>query len=298
MFFSKTAAANHMEAPMHIRETMDEKAFRIVSYVVMSLFALIVILPLLYIFQLTLSGSADTSFRIIPQQFTLANYKYVFDNEMIQRPFLNSVFVTVCYLAVSMVLSIGMAYPISRPELKGRRLFNFIVVLPMLFSLGFLPKYFLVRDLGLLNTYASLIFPAAMSTFNIIVLRNFFESIPGSMIESARIDGASELTILIRIVLPLSTAALATVGLFYMVQAWNSYQDVLLYINDTSKQTLQLVLRTIVMENSMDSTSLDLSLMKNVQYTTIVVALIPVMIVYPFLQKYFVKGMIIGAVKG
>ena len=104
--------------------------------------------------------------------------------------------------------------------------------------------------------------------------------------------------ILMKIVLPLSTASLATVGLFYMVQAWNSYQDVLLYINDTSKQTLQLVLRTLVMENSMDSTSLELSLMKNIQYTTIVVALIPVMIVYPFLQKYFVKGIMVGSIKG
>ena len=283
---------------MHIRETAGEKGFRIFSYIVMTVFALVILLPLLYIFQLTFSASADTSFRIWPQSFTLNNYKYVFDNELIQQPFINSVFVTACYLVVSMVLSIGIAYPISRSELKGRKFFNFIVIFPMLFSLGFLPKYFLVRDLGLLDTFASLIFPAAMNTFNIMVLRNFFESIPGSLIESARIDGASEMKILMKIVLPLSTASLATVGLFYMVQAWNSYQDVLLYINDTSKQTLQLVLRTLVMENSMDSTSLELSLMKNIQYTTIVVALIPVMIVYPFLQKYFVKGVMIGSVKG
>lgn len=283
---------------MHIRETAGEKGFRIFSYIVMTVFALVILLPLLYIFQLTFSASADTSFRIWPQSFTLNNYKYVFDNELIQQPFINSVFVTACYLVVSMVLSIGIAYPISRSELKGRKFFNFIVIFPMLFSLGFLPKYFLLRDLGLLDTFASLIFPAAMNTFNIIVLRNFFESIPGSLIESARIDGASEMKILMKIVLPLSTASLATVGLFYMVQAWNSYQDVLLYINDTSKQTLQLVLRTLVMENSMDSTSLELSLMKNIQYTTIVVALIPVMIVYPFLQKYFVKGVMIGSVKG
>lgn len=282
---------------MKIRETAGERAFRGASYIVMTLYALAVLLPLLYILQLTFSGSPDTSFRLLPKEFTLDNYAYVFSNDMIQRPFLNSVFVTACYFVVSMVLSIGIAYPISRPELKGRKIFNFIVVFPMLFSLGFLPKYFLVRDLGMLNTFASLIFPAAMNTFNIIVLRNFFESIPGSLVESARIDGASEVTILTKIILPLSTAALATVGLFYMVQAWNSYQDVLLYINDVDKQTLQLVLRTIVMENSMDSSSMDLSLMKNVQYTTIIIALIPVLLVYPFLQKYFVKGVMIGSVK-
>ncbi len=283
---------------MHIRETAGERGFRIVSCVVMTLFALAILIPLLYILQLTLSASPDTSFRIWPEQFTLNNYKYVFENKLIQRPFLNSVFVTACYLVVSMVLSVCMAYPISRGELKGRKFFNFIVVFPMLFSLGFLPKYFLVRDLNLLDTYASLILPGAMSTFNIIVLRNFFESIPSSLVESARIDGASELQIMVKIVLPLATPALATVGLFYMVQAWNSYQDVLLYINDTGKQTLQLVLRTLVMENSIDSSSMDLALMKNIQYTTIVVALIPVMIVYPFLQKYFVKGVMIGSVKG
>lgn len=282
---------------MRIRETAGEKGFRIFSYVMLTFFALIILLPLLYIVQLTFSADPDTSFRIIPRDFTLSNYKYVFENDIIQRPFVNSVFVTVCYLIVSMVLSIGIAYPISRQELKGRKFFNFIVIFPMLFSLGFLPKYFLVRDLGLLNTYASLIFPAAMSTFNIIILRNFFSSIPSSLVESARIDGASELKILVRIVLPLSMASLATVGLFYMVQAWNSYQDVLLYINDVNKQTLQLVLRTLVMENSMDSSSMELALMKNIQYTTIVVALLPVMAVYPFLQKYFVKGVMIGSVK-
>lgn len=282
---------------MKIRETGGEKGFRIFSYVAMTLFALAILLPLLYIFQLTFSALPDTSFRILPRNFTLNNYKYVFENDLIQRPFLNSIFVTVCYLIVSMILSIGMSYPISRKELKGRKLINFIVILPMLFSLGFLPKYFLVKDLGLLNTYASLILPGAMNTFNIVVLRNFFESIPDSLIESARIDGATELKILCKIVLPLSTAALATVGLFYMVSAWNSYQDVLLYISDVKKQTLQLVLRTMVMESSMDSTAMELTLMKNIQYTTIVVALIPVLLVYPFLQKYFVKGVMIGSVK-
>ena len=129
-------------------------------------------------------------------------------------------------------------------------------------------------------------------------MRNFLETIPDSLIESARIDGCSEMKILLKIVLPLSTAALATVALFYMVASWNSYLDVILYINDPQKHTLQVVLRTLVMENSMDSSSADLALLKNVQYTTIVVALLPVMIVYPFLQKYFVKGIMIGSVKG
>lgn len=283
---------------MHIRETAGEKGFKIFSYILMTVFSLSILLPLMYIFQLTLSQSPDTSFRIFPQNLTLDHYKYVFENEIIQRPFLNSLFVTACSLVVSMVLTIGLAYPLSRPELKGRKFLNFIVVLPMLLSLGFLPKYLLVKDLGLMDTFTSLIFPAALNTFNIIVMRNFLESIPVSLVESARIDGCSEIKTLTKIVLPLSTAALATVALFYMVGTWNAYLDVVLYINDTAKHTLQVVLRTLVMENSMDSSSLDQALMKNVQYTTIVVALLPILIIYPFLQKYFVKGVMIGSVKG
>lgn len=280
------------------KKPLEDRIVEIISYVVLTIVGLIVLLPILYIFQLTFSTSPDASFRIFPKGFTLEHYKYVFQNDLIQTPFFNSVKVTTCSLIVSMVLTIGLAYPLSRKELVGRKILNFIVILPMLFSLGFLPKYLLVKDLGLLDSLLSLIFPAALNTFNIIIMRNFLETIPDSLIESARIDGCSELGILWKIVLPLSKAAVATVALFYMVSSWNSYLDVMLYINDPAKHTLQVVLRTMVMENSMDSTGADLALMKNVQYTTIVVALIPVMIVYPFLQKYFVKGIMVGSVKG
>jgi len=283
---------------VQIKKTMGEKVFIAISYIVMGIIALSVLLPLLYIFQLTFSVSPDPSFRILPRGFTLNHYRYVIEHEFIQRPFLNSVFVTACSMAVSMTLTVMMAYPLSRKELVGRSYLNFIVLLPMLLSLGFLPNYLLVRDLGLLNSYASLIFPSAIGTFNVIIMRNFFQSIPSSLVESARIDGCSELKILIKIILPLSTAGLATVALFYMVGSWNSYLSPMLYINDPKKHTLQVVLRTIVMEDSMDSSSADMTLIKNIQYTTIVVALIPVMIVYPYLQKYFVKGIMIGSVKG
>lgn len=281
-----------------VKKSFEEKMVLAVSYLVLTLFGLLVLIPILYIFQLTFSTSPDASFRILPRGFTLEHYKYVFQNDMIQTPFFNSVKVTACSLVVSMILTVGIAYPLSRKELVGRKVLNFIVILPMLFSLGFLPKYLLVKDMGLLDSMLSLIFPAAMNTFNIIIMKNFLESIPDSLVESARIDGCSELRILTSIVLPLSKAALATVALFYMVSSWNSYLDVMLYINDPEKHTLQVVLRTLVMENSMDSSGADMALMKNVQYTTIVVALIPVMIVYPFLQKYFVKGIMIGSVKG
>ncbi|MCZ8511491.1 carbohydrate ABC transporter permease [Paenibacillus filicis] len=283
---------------MLIKQTLEEKAVKIISIVVMGLLSLIVLLPIMYIVQLTFSTSSDASFRILPRGFTLDHYKYVLENELIQGPFLNSLFVTGCSFIVSMVLTIGIAYPLSRRELVGRRFLNFIILLPMILSLGFLPKYLLVKDLGMLNSYSALIFPAALNAFNILIMRNFLESIPASLVESARMDGCSEIKILIKIILPLSTAALATVGLFYMVASWNSYLDVILYINDPKMHTLQVVLRTLVMENPLDSTGADQILLKNIQYTTIVIALIPVMIVYPFLQKYFVKGVLLGSVKG
>ncbi|RAP74732.1 carbohydrate ABC transporter permease [Paenibacillus montanisoli] len=283
---------------MPTKQTLEDKTVTTLSFLAMGLFSLSVLLPILYIIQLTFSTSSDASFRILPRGFTLDHYKYVLENELIQRPFLNSLFVTACSVVVSMVLTIGIAYPLSRKELIGRKYLNFIVVLPMLLSLGFLPKYLLVKDLGMLDSYASLIFPAALNTFNILIMRNFLENIPASLVESARIDGCSELKILFKIVLPLSTAALATVGLFYMVGSWNSYLEVILYINEPSMHTLQVVLRTLVMETPMDSSSTEQMLLKNIQYTTIVVALIPIMIVYPFLQKYFVKGVLIGSIKG
>lgn len=283
---------------MPIRQTFEENTVKIISVVAMGLFALSVLLPIMYIIQLTFSTSSDASFRIFPSGFTLDHYKYVFANELIQRPFLNSMFVTGCSLIVSMVLTVVIAYPLSRRELVGRRYLNFIVLLPMLLSLGFLPKYLLVKDLGMLNSFTSLIFPAALNTFNVLIMRNFLENIPTSLVESARIDGCSEISILIKIILPLSSAALATVGLFYMVSSWNNYVDVTLYINDPKMRTLQVVLRSLVMENDLNSTSTDQTLIKNIQYTTIVVALIPIMLVYPFMQKYFVKGVLIGSVKG
>lgn len=283
---------------MKTKKITSEKVVKIVSYVVLTIFTLTILIPILYIFQLTFSTSPDASFRIFPKGFTLEHYIYVFKNDIIQGPFINSLIVTCSSLVVSMVLTIGLAYPLSRRELAGRKMLNFIVILPMLLSLGFLPKYLLVKDLGLIDSMLSLILPGALNTFNIIIMKNFLETIPDSLIESARIDGCSEFKILLKIVLPLSTAALATVALFYMVASWNSYLDVILYINDPQKHTLQVVLRTLVMENSMDSSSADLALLKNVQYTTIVVALLPVMVVYPFLQKYFVKGIMIGSVKG
>jgi putative aldouronate transport system permease protein len=270
------------------------------TYVLMGAFALLILLPMLYVVQLTLSVDADTSFRILPKGFTLQHYVYVISAGMIVRPLLNSVYLTVVCTVVAMVLTLLLAYPLSRKELLWGRLFNFLLILPMMISLGFLPRYLLVRQMGLLNSYLAIVLTSAISSFNTIIIRNYFSSVPDSLVESARMDGCPEVMILARIMVPVALPAIATISLFYMMSAWNKYFDIILYINNASKHTLQVILRTLVMEEeSLHTTTREAArFTENIQYTTIVVAIIPVMIVYPLLQRHFVKGIMLGSVKG
>ena len=290
-----------MSSKSMVRYSAGERVYVFAAYAIMTVFALSIVLPLIYIIQITFSGVVDSSFRLLPKAFTLNNYKVVFSQGLITRPFLNSVYVTALRTVISIVLTVMFAYPLSRKDLSGRKFLNFIVVLPMVIDLGFMPNFFQIRDLGLINSYWSLVLPVAVTPFNIIIMRNFFEGIPDSLFESARMDGCRELKIITKIVIPLSTAAIATVALFYMVASWNTYFSVILYINDASKFTLQVALRSMIIQNagSISGAKMDADVFStNLQYTTIVVAIIPVMLVYPFLQKYFVKGITIGAVKG
>ena len=280
------------------RKTAGEIAFKVVAYIIMTVVALSVLIPLLYVLQITFSVNASTQFRIWPSGFTLEHYKYVFEAGLITRQFINSLQVTFFGVAYSMVFTTLMAYPLSRKKLVFRRWLNFLVIIPMLFSIGFLPKYLLVRQIGLMETYAAVILPYGISAFNLIILRNFFSSVPIELAESAKIDGASELRTMVQIIIPLSKAALATIALFYMVYYWNEYFNIILYINDPKKHTLQVILRSLVMENEDAGSGADDALIRNIQYTTIVVAIIPVMIVYPVLQKHFTKGIMLGSVKG
>lgn len=283
------------------RKTVGERVFTIASYIVITIFALTIFLPMLYILQMTFSATADTMFRIWPKNFTLEHYGFVFAHKLIQRPFANSAFLTIVGTLYSMALTILMAYPLSRKEMMGRKQINFIVMLPMLISLGFMPSYLLIRDLKLIDSYWALILPGAVNTFNLIVVRNFFQTIPDSLLESARIDGAGEFRILVQIVLPLSKAAIACVSLFYMVSNWNDYFNVVLYINNIEKRTLQVVLRMLIFSSQsaseLGNTGNSIDNLLNIQYTAIVIAILPVMAVYPFLQRYFVQGVLVGSVK-
>ena len=287
-------------AAAYLRKSPGERIFVIFTYVAMTVYALAILLPLLYIVQLTFSSSVDISFRIFPKFFTFKHYIYVIKAGLIIRPLLNSLYLTAVCTVVSVSLTVLLAYPLSRKELLGGRVFNFLLILPMLISLGFLPRYILVWQMGLLNTYAAIILTSAISSFNTIIIRNYFSSIPASLFESARIDGCPEFIILLRIIAPIAKPAIATIALFYMMSVWNKYFDIILYINDTNKHTLQVILRSLVIDEQKYRvvTSDMTQYTQNIQYTTIVVAIIPVMIAYPLLQKHFVKGIILGSVKG
>jgi putative aldouronate transport system permease protein len=276
-----------------------QRIFNVFNYLLMGLYALCMVLPVLHILQLTFSGHPDLSFGLWPKKPTLENYIFVFKEGFIVRPLLNSIYYSFMATTFSLCLTAILAYPLADKNLPGRRFYNFIVVLTLMISLGFLPQYLLIRDLGLMNTYIGLMLVGGINSFNLIIMRNYFQSLPPELFDSARIDGASEMTILIRIVLPLSLPVMATIFLFYFVGDWNAYFKFILYISDRSKHTLQVVLRSIIiLDEDMSASDSDIMLRDNIKYTTIIIALIPVLILYPFLQKYFTKGIMLGSVKG
>ncbi len=282
-----------------MEKTSGEKLFSFLNYTLMGLLALTMLLPLLHILQLTFSAHPDTSFRLWPRQFTLENYRYVLEAGFILRPLWNSIFLSTTGTIFSLALTTLLAYPLADPDLPGRRFFNFLIVLTIMINIGFLPKYLLIRDLKLMNNYWSIILVGGISSFNLIIMRNYFQSIPRELFDSARIDGAPERTIMIRIVLPLALPVMATIFLFYFVDYWNEYFRIILYITDRTKYTLQVILRSIIiLEEDMGGDEVDRMLMDNIKYTTVIVALIPIMMLYPFLQRYFTKGIMLGSVKG
>lgn len=282
-----------------MKRTNGEKLFSIINYTLMGLLALTMLLPLLHILQLTFSAHPDTSFRLWPRQFTLENYRYVLEAGFILRPLWNSIFLSTTGTIFSLALTSLLAYPLADPDLPGRRFFNFLIVLTIMINIGFLPKYLLIRDLRLMNNYWSIILVGGISSFNLIIMRNYFQSIPRELFDSARIDGAPERTIMIRIVLPLALPVMATIFLFYFVDYWNEYFRIILYITDRTKYTLQVILRSIIiLEEDMGGDEIDRMLIDNIKYTTVIVALIPIMMLYPFLQRYFTKGIMLGSVKG
>ena len=220
---------------------------------------------------------------------------------MITSAYGNTIFVTVAGTCINLILTVLTSYPLAKGKLRGNRIIMFGIVFTMMFSGGMIPTFLVVRSLGLLDTHWALILPCAISTSNLIIVKNFFEGIPDSLLESARLDGAGEWRILWSIVLPLSVPVLATVTLFYAVGNWNRLFDAVMYINSRSNWTLPILLKEIITENSellLDPSVAAQVYPKTMQCATIIVTILPIMLVYPFLQRYFMKGIMLGAVKG
>jgi putative aldouronate transport system permease protein len=240
----------------------------------------------------------------LPDRVSFAAYQAILSGGVVTRAALVSLFVTLGGTALSLLATTLLAYGLSRSGSFGHKPFLMIVLFALLFTPGIIPSYLMVKSLGLLDTYWSLVLPVVINAFNVIILRAFFMELPRDVLDSARIDGAGDLAILWRIVLPLSKGALAVIGLFYAVGYWNSFFSALLYLNDTAKWPLQLVLRTYVVNQSqlgVDQLGVggaDAPPQEAIQMAILVLSIVPILVVYPFVQRHFTKGVLIGAVKG
>jgi len=263
--------------------------------------------PIVYVIAVSFSSARDVvggGLILFPAHPTLDAYRAVLQGGIVTHALWVSIALTLGGTLVDMVMTVTLAYGLSRPGVPGRRVILALVLLTLLFAPGLIPNYLLVKQLGLLNSYGALILPGLISAFNLVILRNFFMSIPVELLESARLDGASDLRILWSITLPLSKAVLAVVALFYGVAHWNDFFAATLYLNDAHKWPIQLVLRQYVLQGSALSAAVDIDPTQapppaqTIQMAVVVLGTLPILIVYPFLQKYFTQGVLSGAIKG
>jgi ABC-type glycerol-3-phosphate transport system permease component len=285
------------------RETLFEKA---VKFGVFAVILFVIIYPFVSVVATSLASDQDVikngGLVIWPEHPTLNSYRTIFAGGVVTRAAMVSVGITVIGTLVSMALTVGMAYGLSRKIIGGKWIL-LLALTTLLFTPGIIPNYLAVKQYGLLNSYASLILPVVISAFNLVVLRQFFMGIPTELIDSAKIDGANDFDVLLRIVLPLSKAVLAVIALFYAVNTyWNAFFNALLYLNDSSMWPLQLVLRLYVVQGAPLPTAgeaLDsVPPLQSLQMAVVVTALVPILLVYPFLQRYFTSGVLSGAIKG
>ncbi|NQX63103.1 carbohydrate ABC transporter permease [Paenibacillus qinlingensis] len=275
--------------------------------VIIILISLTVILPFLYIIAVSFSPPGDSmagNFFIWPKHWTLDAYSYLFNAQTFLNSIKNSVFITLLGTCVNLFVSITLSYALSKRIVPGRRVMMLFIFFTMIFHGGMIPSYLVVKSLGLLDSYWAIVLPAATSAFNVLVIRSFFQSLPESLDEAARIDGAGEFRILFSIVIPLSKPIIATFTLFFMVQYWNEFFSAVIYINDTNRWPIQPLLRQMVAISASNISAdaaidaqLAVNLGPNVQNAAILLAMLPIVAVYPFLQKYFAKGAMLGSIK-
>ncbi len=292
-----------------IKRTKGEVVFDTINVILMLLLIVVTIYPLLYVLFVSFSTPSGymrhgDGILLRPVGFSLVSYKAVFKNPNIWNGYRNTLFIVIVGVGLNMVLTILAGYILSRSQLRIRRFLTLFTMFTMYFSGGMIPVYLNIRNLGLSGSLWSLILPAAINTFNLIIMRTAFENVPKSLEESAMIDGAPHIIILIKIMVPLVVPTIAVLILYYAVQHWNSWFNALLFIRKREMYPLQLILREmIIQDSSLYSQVLstegaeDEMISETIKYSTIVVATVPILILYPFLQRYFVKGVMVGAVK-
>ncbi|RDW16012.1 ABC transporter permease [Oceanobacillus arenosus] len=288
------------------KQSLGERMFNVSNASFITLLSLTMLLPFLHIVAKSLSSSeaiANGEVLFWPVGFTLDNFQYILQDSSIWRAFGISVLITVGGTLLNLIATASLAYPASRPEFKAKKLILLMVLFTMIFSAPLIPSFLLIKSLGMIDTLWALVLPGLISAFNFFIMRTFFMNIPSTIIDAARVDGLGEMGILFRIVLPLSKPTLATLGIFYGVAHWNSYQNALYFINDPRLYPLQVKLRQMIVTDELsasqgaDAYAMMFSSPEGIQMATIVFATLPILLLYPFLQKYFVKGSMLGSVK-
>ena len=279
------------------------------GYILLGIFVAAIIVPVLYIIvasfidPITLQNKGVT---LDTSKWTLTAYKRVLSNNAIWTGFANAVLYSVVFTLISVAVTMLAAYPMSRPDFKGRKFFNVVFVITMFFGGGLIPTYLLISNLGMVNTIWAVVLPGAFSVWNMIIARTFYKGVPKELQEAAYVDGANEVTYFFKILLPVCAPLIMVLSLWQFVGMWNSYFDAMIYLNDAAKQPLQLVLRSILIQNQpesgmisdMQSTAARAQLAELLKYATIIVSSFPLVVMYPFFQKYFNKGILIGSIKG
>lgn len=297
-----------------MQRSIGEKVFNIFNLIGFFLFTIIMLIPIMYVIKtsLDISPIGEVQLSLFPQEPSLLFYDLVIHDESVYRPFLNSIIITVLGTSLAMLLNSIGAYTLSKRELPGSRFFiYFLVIIPMIFSGGIVPTYLLIRALKLIDTLPVLFVPNAVSAWNMILIRNYYWSIPLSLSESARIDGAQEFTVFFKIILPLAKPVLAAIALFTGVGYWNTFMAAVLYIRDARKYTFPVKLRELIILGGDANKNFEEMLMQlgfdpaeyflsidGLASAMMIVSMIPIVLIYPYLQKYFAKGIMVGSIKG
>lgn len=290
-------------------QTDFDKRVLLINKILIGLIVLVTIVPLIYILMASFiepSVLLSKGISFDPKDWTVEGYKRVFSNDSILRGFINSFFYSIGFATITVAISMLTAYPLSKKDLVGRKWINLFLVFTMFFGGGLVPTYLLIKDLGMLNTIWAILLPGAVNVWNIIMARTFFQGVPEDLVEAAKLDGANDFQIFMKVMLPLAKPIMFVLFLYAFVGQWNSYFDAMIYLKDPNLKPLQLVLRDILIQNTVDNNMIGTQtammelkrIAEMIKYATIVISTAPLLIMYPFFQKYFDKGIMVGSLKG